>query len=130
MRTWQSRSCGTGHRHTAVPRRSAVALQLGKVEEGQTVEGCMTWILAQTKLGNLKSLVVLLLEEGRHGIVAEVALFHLCLVGLVVGSQCLVELVRHVVDTTCQSIDGNVGTLYAEIVQLGNATAPLGLILR
>ena len=60
-------------------------LKLCAVEEGQSVESGMTWILAQTELSYLKSFVVLLLEEGRHRIVAEVALFHLVLISLVVG---------------------------------------------
>ena len=35
-----------------------VALELGKVEEGQTVEGSVTRILAQTKLSNFERLVI------------------------------------------------------------------------
>ena len=97
-----------------------VVLQLGVVEEGQTVEGCVTGILAESELHHVETLLVLLLEEGCHGIVAQVALFHLALVGLVVGSQSLVELVGHVVDASCKGIDGNVGALCAQVVQLGN----------
>ena len=89
----------------------------------------MTRILRETELGNLKGLVVLLLEEGRHSVVAQVALFHLALVSLIVSSQRLVELVRHIVDTSGQSVNGNVRTLLAKLVQLGNSTSGADLTI-
>ena len=71
----------------------------------------MTWVLGKTEFCNVKCYVVFLLEESSHSVVAEVAVFHLSLVGLVVGAKSSVEVVRHVVDTTFECIDSNVGAL-------------------
>ena len=112
---------GTVEQGVGILQSLVGALHIGEVIEGQTVPSSLACIASQTILGELKALLAILMHPGSHCKVGDVNIFELGLVNLVVVGDGLVETVGVVVDAACKGINGEVGTMSAQLFEVGNS---------
>ena len=102
-------------------------LQLVAAEHGQTVQRTVVGLLGQTSLGSVVALLVLLSHEAGVGILNEVRAGHLAGGNLSIGLDGLTILQRQVVDVSLQCVDGIVGTLGLQLIELGGSAIRINL---